>query len=161
MTATKVDEAAKQVGFPPLRRGERQGEYFIRKGSMIIVLGFEGDRLLTFQERKAYGLEGLKLFPRENLCSHEMTGFATLKIRAPAALAGAAIWLDGNRELDLPPAERSSSEVRRSVGSVPSGRHELKIQKGGFQPVVRRFETSVDQEDAEVVVARQELQKGN
>ncbi len=92
ISTADLDRLATEAGLPAIRRGGKQNEYFTSKSRTIVVFGFDDHKLRWVQEKTSYGLKGLlRPLPRTDLCTGEVTGFATVTIRAPARLLGAQI----------------------------------------------------------------------
>lgn len=95
-------------------------------------LTFRDDRLMSVISGEINGLTSVRLSPKLNLCSGELTFFLSLEWIVP--LQGADVFLDGKMV-----EENASSGLTLEVSS---GDHELRVVKEGYEPIVKqlRFE---------------------
>lgn len=95
-----------------------------------------GDRgLATVQEGKYFGVTGLRLSVREQLCTGVRTADVTVRVTAPSELAGARMLIDGTQRLGL----SNGPQVQATVGGLPSGTHVIRIEKDGYDPIVKSY----------------------
>ena len=138
MTVEEVNALAQRHGSSSFREVDAPTagvNHALNEGSTVFWFAFDQGALRTVQEGMYFGVTGLKTSIRENLCTGEQTADVTLKVSAPDELAGASLAIDGRQALGL----SFGPEVQANIGSLPSGSHEVRIEKPGYQPIVKRY----------------------
>lgn len=110
------------------------GRHYIRKGHAYLWLRFnEQERLewVTLSKMDGWRIMATRLSPRRNLCTGELS--YQVRLDWTIDLEGAAVYLDGH-------------EVQPDRGKVEvsAGRHELRIEKAGYEPIVRHLDLGPD-----------------
>jgi hypothetical protein len=111
-------------------------------------LGFRNGGLVSVISGTIDGLTSIRLSPKRNLCTRELTFFLSIEWVVP--LQGADVFLDGKVV-----EENTSSGL---ILEVSSGDHELRVVKEGYEPIVKhlRFE-AVDPGRRDVTLTSQDL----
>lgn len=109
-------------------------KYEVRGRNTRFYLAFDNEQLLTVQQARLYGTTGVQLSIEENLCNGATRGEFMLTVRAPADLGGANVVVDGEviNRLSNGPTPQAST------GGVPDGKHQLRIEKAGYKPIVKQ-----------------------
>ncbi len=163
MTVQQVEALAEKYGTSSFRAVEQRAtgvNHAINEGSTVFWFAFDGGALGKVQEGMYFGITGLKTSIREDLCTGEKTADVTLEVTAPTELARASLSIDGREALGL----SSGPEVQANIGSLPSGTHEVRIEKPGYQPIVKRYsytprEYWPDDSKVQIVIRASELKK--
>jgi len=105
------------------------GRHYIHKGHADLWLRFnEQERLewVTLSKIDGWRIMATRLSPRRNLCTGELS--YQVRLDWTVDLEGASVFLDGY-------------EVKPDSGKVElsAGRHELRIEKAGYEPLVRQL----------------------
>lgn len=120
--------------------------HVVRQGSTRFDLWLSDSTGLTwFQQGRYYGVTGLRVSIRRNLCTGEQTGYPMFEFRAPAQLKGATIYLDGNRFGQLSTGEGSIASAGIGAPVLTFGVHEVRIEKPGYRPITRQITYSPKQ----------------
>jgi hypothetical protein len=138
MTPEDVGAVARQHGsdsFKAFGNGRHWATHGLREGGTVFWLKFEQGRLTTVQEGKYFGVTGLRVSVREQLCTGVTTADVTVRVTAPSELAGASMAVDGVARLGL----SHGPQVQATVGGLPSGKHVLRIEKPGFEPILKEY----------------------
>lgn len=138
MTVQQVTAIAQRFGSSSFRGIEQHmngATHALNEGSTVFWLTFDRDVLNSIQEGMYHGVTGLKTSIRENLCTREKTADVMLRVTAPSELAGASLTIDGQKRLGL----SLGPEVQANIGSLPSGTHEIRIEKPGYRPIVKSY----------------------
>lgn len=124
------------------------GTHTIQGERADLFLGFEEDRLVTTTSEVPTGLKGVWRTPKKNLCTGEIEFL--LSVEWVFGLQGADVYLD-----DQLVVENASSGI---IVKVPGGRHELRIEKDGYEPFSRILELGVeDQGDQKIQIEPKDL----
>lgn len=135
-----------------IEAGRPWGTHFINKGHTDLWLDLSQDRLEAIQLIRIDGWRFMstRSSPRKNLCTHQLSFF--LRITWSSALYGATLYLD-DRQLE--PSERDGTLLQ-----VSSGSHEIRIEKAGYEPIIRRFELGPeDRGDQSIDLTGEKLRK--
>ncbi len=134
MTESEAVELAGQELRPVTTTAFRgvYGTHTVDKGNVSVWLDFENGRLAAFsrwrpEPRK---LKSIYISPKENLCTGQLSFFMRLH-RPSELLEGATVYLDGEKVNDYPWA---------GPFEIPIGEHELRIEREGYEPVVKHLE---------------------
>jgi len=105
------------------------GRYYIRKWGSDLWLRFndEGLEAVTMARVDGWRILAMRTSPRRNLCTGELA--FVVRVLRTRDLEGASFYLDGNQV-----------EMIGNMIEMPAGRHELVIEKPGFEPIVREFQ---------------------
>lgn len=106
------------------------GRHYVSKGSTDFWLRFnEQDRLewVTLSEMDGWRVMATRQSPRRNLCTGELT--YQVRLDWTVKLADARVSLDGE------PVQPESGKI-----TVSAGEHEVRIEKAGYEPIVRRLD---------------------
>ena len=139
MSPAAVAELSRTHGGTPLQRSvteDHWSTHWMRNGGTVFWFTFPGGGLQMVQERRYHGMTGLRKSVRTDVCSNETFSEVSLLITAPVELAGGAVFVDGARRLGL----SHGPDVRALIGGLPSGSHEVRIEKGGYKPVLAWYE---------------------
>lgn len=131
MTPEEVSDLAAEQGFElrsPL--DPWLGQKNVRKDHSALWLRFNEDSRLewiTLSTMDGWRIMATRLSPRRNLCTGELT--YRVRLLWTVGLEGAAVYLDGE-------------EVQPESGylSVTAGEHELRIEKAGYEPIIRHLQ---------------------
>lgn len=104
------------------------GTHTVDKGDVTVWLHFDEGRLegVSRWRPEAWKLKSVHISPKTNLCTGELSYFLRLSLQA--ALDDPTVYLDGEKVED--PWERPLE--------VTEGDHELRIEAGGYQPILKR-----------------------
>jgi len=114
----------------PLRRTETQqrlGAYKIHTSRSDMWLDFREGHLVAVTEGRMSGLTSLRLSPKKNLCTGNLTFFISLEWEVP--LQGSDVFLDGSK------IQKGASSGL--IFEVSAGEHKLEVIKENYEPVVR------------------------
>ena len=106
------------------------GRYYIRKRHTDLWLRFNDQERLewvTLSRMDGWRVMATRLSPRRNLCTGELT--FRIRLDWTVELEHASVYLDGN-------------EVQPDGGNVAvsAGQHELRIEKEGYEAIVRHLD---------------------
>lgn len=116
------------------------GTHFINRGRSDLWLQVTEEGLQSIQVSTIDGwkIMSTRSSPQKNLCTGDLTFF--LRINWTYELQGAQVYLDGRR---VQAADWAGPLLR-----VPVGGHELRIEKDGYEPIVKALDfTSEDRGD--------------
>ena len=126
------------------------GTHTLDRGDVSVWLDFKDGELVSFSRWRPqpWKLKSVYISPKENLCTGQLSFF--LRIYRPHGLSDDAIvFLDGEVINDYSWA--------RPV-EVPIGKHELRIQGEGYEPVVKYLEFGAeDQGELWIDITSEEL----
>jgi len=123
MTSTEaMDQLANYRRLQIHKNDRKEGLYIAHKRNTSINLWLESDRLKAYQTTWVWFVTNIDSSPKVSLCSGIKT--VSLRVYAPATLAGSMIWLDDLRAGEL--TENDYDEM-----DVPLGVHELRIEQNG------------------------------
>ncbi len=105
------------------------GSFVVSSKFATIWFDFQSSKLVSVTTGRIDGLASIRTSPKTNLCTGELTFWVSLGWIVP--LEGADVYLDG----DLVEANASAGVVF----SFSTGRHELRVVKEGFEPIVKIF----------------------
>ena len=128
------------------------GSHYISNalGSVDIWLGSEQGRLRHVTLSKVDSLKTTRLSPRRDLCTGELSFL--LRIRWTQDFAGSDVYLD-------------KQKIRRGghdtpVLEVPAGDHELRVEKEGYEPIIRHLRFGPDDRgDQQLVLDAEDLKR--
>lgn len=131
MTLEEVSDLAAEQGFElksPL--DPWLGQKNVRKDHSALWLRFNEESHLewvTLSKMDGWRIMATRLSPRRNLCTGELT--YQVRLDWTVELEGAAVYLDGQ-------------EVQPEAGkiTVSAGQHEVRIEKPGYEPIVRHLD---------------------
>ena len=106
------------------------GRYYVRRGHTDLWLRFDEQAKLewvTLSRVNGWRIMATRESPRRNLCTGELT--FQVRLDWTAELEGAKVYLDGR-------------EVQPEGGKieVSAGQHEVRIEKAGYQPIIRHLD---------------------
>jgi PEGA domain len=129
MTIEEVQRLTRrEINFPGNSRFFLGSHYLSNTlGSIDIWLGLEQGHLRYVTLSKIDSLKTTRLSPRRDLCTGELSFL--LRIVWTQDLTGSGVYLDG-RKLE-------KDAYAGPVIIVPAGDHELRVEKDGFEPIVR------------------------
>lgn len=132
----------------PNRAKTELGTHRIDGEQADVWLGFEGGHLVTVTAGYIDGMTSIRRTPKENLCTGELTFIVTLEWTEE--FQGSSIFWD---EALLKKHAFSGFQFETSAGS-----HELRIEKAGHQPVVKRLNFGPrDRGDQQIEVGAREV----
>lgn len=124
------------------------GTHYIRKLRSDLWLRFnEAGRLesVTLSQVDGWRVMATRLSPRQDLCSGDLTFF--LRALFTRDLEGAILFLDGQRV-----------DPHGGMLEIPAGDHELRIEKEGYEPILRHLHFGPgDRGDYRLDLTREEL----
>lgn len=108
------------------------GQHYVTKRNTDLWLRFNDRQRLewvTLSRIDGWKIMATRLSPRQNLCTDELT--FQIRLDWTVDLEGATVYLDGQ-------------QVRPDGGklAVSAGNHELRIEKNGYEPVIRHLDLS-------------------
>lgn len=106
------------------------GRHYVRKGSTDFWLRFNDDNRLewvTLSEMDGWRVMATRQSPRRNLCTGELT--YQIRLDWTVQLEDARVYLDGEA------VEPEGGKI-----TVSSGEHEVRIEKLGYEPIVRHLD---------------------
>jgi hypothetical protein len=143
MTAQQIRELAREYGSEEFREsGQLWSDaptHYVRENSTSFMFWLQNDKLHWFSQGRYFGITGLRVSLRTNVCTHERTGYPMIHVNAPAGLRGGSIYLDGAEFGELSAGKRRVASASIGVPILKFGSHELRLVKRGFEPIVRRF----------------------
>lgn len=106
------------------------GRYYVSKGYSELWLRFDEQQRLewvTLSKMDGWRIMATRQSPRRNLCTGELT--YQVRLDWTVELEGTAVFLDGE-------------EVEPEGGTitVSAGEHEVRIEKAGYEPIVRHLD---------------------
>lgn len=112
------------------------GTHFIRRRLSDLWLQVTEQGLESIQESRIDGwrIMSTRSSPQKNLCTGGLTFF--VRIVWTYELQGAQVYLDGGR---VQPADWAGPLLK-----VPAGRHELRIEKDGHEPIIKALDFGPD-----------------
>ena len=145
LTTAEVREVATKYGadVQEIPADARFGDHALRHGSTAFWFSFSEGGLATVKQGHYYGLSGLDVGPRENLCSGQKVGTLTLTITGPAEFAGAQMMLDGRKSARLSLGSRPEINI-----VIEHGSHHFRFEKPGYEPIERRVNHSASDREA-------------
>ncbi len=105
------------------------GTYYFRKNDTDLWIQLEEGKLKSLVVSRPKGLKTVLLSPKRNLCAGTVSFW--LRIYLPEELADSRVLLDG---ASVPQSEKLLAEIE-----LPEGEHEVRIEQGGYEPVLRHF----------------------
>jgi hypothetical protein len=138
MSADEVRIVAHRYGcstFRAIERTQNGGDHALNQSSTVFWFWFSSNRLVSYQEGRYAGTTDLRMAVVQDLCTHQRSADVTLSIVAPIELAGAAVYVDRTRMLGL----SYGPTVMETIGGLKSGRHQIRIEKQGYAPVVSEY----------------------
>lgn len=124
-----------------------RGSYRVDGKYADVWLDFEDDRLVSVISGRIDGLTSVRLSPKANLCTGELT-FQLYVLILTEKLLGTVVYLDGQQVAVM-------DEIRQDI-EVSAGVHELRIELEGFLPYVMELERGPDDPGAQRLEIRVE-----
>jgi hypothetical protein len=108
------------------------GTHSIHQGkeTLWLLIGDKGLESILLSKPDGWKVMSTRLSPRRNLCTGQESFL--LKIEWSQEFLGATVYLDGRKVDD--------KDWSGAYLEIPSGRHELRIEKSGLDPVVYSFD---------------------
>jgi len=103
----------------------------VYKNHASVKLHFENTKLKGFARWKPWGLMGVYISPKTNLCTGELTFL--LSLRPGEGFFDAAVYLDGTK-----------IEDPWNSFTVSAGQHELRIEREDHEPIVKHIQLDED-----------------
>ena len=151
MTPEQVGELAAEMSvdsFRPIPEPHRYTTHVLNEGATFFEFYFGADGLETVRQGASVGLTtGTAYDPRVNLCTGEVSDDLALTLQGSAALAGGAIFVDGEPYGHLPRVP----DYRLTIG-LATGPHEIRIEKDGYEPIVIPVDYPIEVESSEIVL---------
>jgi PEGA domain len=127
LSQLQVQEIAK-VGITATSAKQFLGTHKISKGYADIWLRFDKNGLRSYLVTKATGFKVMRVSSRTDLCTGEISFL--LRLQPSYELLSAEVYLDG---------ERLEADFWSLPIEISAGRHELRIEKKGYMPMIRRI----------------------
>lgn len=111
------------------------GRHFVRNDKTELWMQFDSDerlRSIVLSGPDGWRIMSRRLSPRKNLCTGELTFI--VRVNWTYEMEGAELYLDGR------PVTEGDWADTGNLLIVPVGTHELRFEKEGFHPVIKRLE---------------------
>lgn len=102
------------------------GTHVIRGRRVDIWLRFEDGQLRSYLRTRVQGLMGVRLSPRKNLCTGELSFL--LRLSRPYGLEGARVFVNGEEVEEFPWG---------APHEIPGGTVEIRVEHTDYKPVIK------------------------
>lgn len=121
-------------------RDGKGADCYLRNGGETFEFWFSGPSLEWFRRGRMFGFRDFRQSLRVSLCTQERTGHLVIHVSAPSELDDAAVVVDGRVQGTIWGALGSKATRSFALPLLSIGAHEIRIEKEGFEPIVREFE---------------------